>query len=231
MATVTELGVETWTTAAGNKTVTATPAVNDLIVIIAGATSTTTPVISIADNQGGTYTRICSGSGGGTGGLIELHIRNSLVSAAVSTIYTATITTDTGGGLNVFKVTGMSKAGATAALHNRAESLNAESPPTMVLGFTPLTTNACIAGILGEDSPLALTAPTGWTEATDVGYSTPTTGLWTGFRSSGETGSTISWTGGATTDHCEVFVELDTSGAAAASLIYSPGMDNALLTM
>jgi hypothetical protein len=217
MATVTELGTETWTTTAGNKTVTATPTLNDLIVIVAGATSATTPTISVADNgTGGTYTEIVSASGGGTGGLIKIFIRNNLVSSAVSTIYTATIASDSGGGLDVFNVSGMTRTGASAARQSVGESTQTESPPTITFSQAPLTANACIAGILGEDSPPALTAPTSWTEASDVGYATPTTGLWTGFRSSGETGTTISWTGGALTDHCEVIVELDISAPPPA---------------
>jgi hypothetical protein len=210
MATVVELGTEVWTTTAGNKTITATPTLNDLMVVVAGATSTGTPTISVSDNgAGGTYTEICSASGGGTGGVIKIFIRNNLVSSAVSTIYTATIGSDTGGGLVVFAVSGMTRTGSVAAKQFAAENTQTESPPTIVLGAAVLTANACIAAILGEDSPPALTAPTGWTESADIGYATPTSGLWAGFRSSGETGSTISWTGGALIDHCEVFVELD----------------------
>jgi hypothetical protein len=210
MATVVELGTEVWTTTAGSKTITATPTSNDLIVVVAGATSVSTPTISVSDNgTGGTYTRVATASGGGTGGVIEIWIRNGLVSSAVSTIYTATIGSDTGGGLVVFRVSGMTRTGLSAAKQVGQESTQTESPPTIVLGAAVLTANACIAAILGEDSPPALTAPTGWTESADIGYSTPTSGLWAGLRSSGETGSTISWTGGALTDHCEVFVELD----------------------
>lgn len=215
MATVTHLGSIDNTTA-GNKTVTVTPAVDDLIVVIGVASGVTgiggDQIESITDdNSSGTYTRVARALGGGTGGEISVWIRNSLISSAVSTIFTATITGDTGGGLGVYKATEMSRVGANAAKQTAGENNQTENPPTIVLGSAVLTANACIAGVLGEDNPAALTPPTGWTEGRDSGWATPTTGVWHGFINSGETGSTISWTGGALIDHCEVFVELDIS--------------------
>ena len=120
MAVISELG-ELWNTTAGNKTVTATPAVDDLVVVVAGASSMAVgDDISVSDNgAGGTYTRITRAIGGGTAGMLDIWIRNGLVSSAVSTIYTATITGDTGGGLTVLKVTGMLRTGSEAALQSK----------------------------------------------------------------------------------------------------------------
>ena len=57
MATVTLLGTATFNTTSGTKTVTATPAVNDLIVIVTANTgSTTTTAAPTDNNSSGTYT-------------------------------------------------------------------------------------------------------------------------------------------------------------------------------
>jgi hypothetical protein len=213
MAIATSLGI-TFNTTAGNKTVTATPAVDDLIVVVAGGSGMTggvgEQIENVSDDQsGGTYTRVARGVNGGTNGEVSLWIRDSLIPSAVSTIFTMAPAGDTGGGLEVLAVAGMRQAGASAVVQVAEESTQTENPPTMTLGNIVNGDNPCIAAVLGEDNPPALTAPAGWTESRDTGYATPTTGLWTGFRNSGETAANLSWSGGALVDHCEVFVELN----------------------
>src|SRR3990167_8926678 len=92
MATVSELG-ETWNTTAGDKTVVATPALNDLIVVVAAASGMAGgDNISVADNNSdglGAYTRIARALGGGTTGMLDIWIRNSKVGSATSTTFTA----------------------------------------------------------------------------------------------------------------------------------------------
>lgn len=216
MATWTEAG-ELWNTTAGNKTVTATPSANDLIVVVAGATSASTPTISVSDNNaggGGTYDLITSESGGGTGGLLRIYVRKALISSATSTIFTATIGTDTGGGLTVMRLSGMALVGSSAVRQFVGESTQTENPPSMAFGFATLTGNPVILAVLGEDNPLALTDPAGFTNTTATGYNTPPTGITICFANSGVTNSTYAWTGGAVTVHCEVGAELDVNTVA-----------------
>lgn len=217
MAVVSELG-ETWNTTAGNKTVTATPALDDLIVVVhggsgfAGADNST-----ITDDQSGTYTKIGASplsTGGGTAGALWISIRTALIPSAVSTVFTATNDGDTGGGLTVLKVTGMSRTGASAALQNIGESTQTENPPAIAFPSATLAGNPIILGVFGEDNPPALTAPDGFTETTDTGWATPTSGIEIVFDSDGNTLSSYAWTGGALADHNEVGVELDTSVAS-----------------
>lgn len=221
MATWTEAG-ELWNTTAGNKTVTATPVANDLIVVVAGATSASTPTISVSDNNTdglGTYSLIVSGSGGGTGGLVRIYVRNSLIGSATSTIFTATIGTDTGGGLTVMRLSGMTLVGSSAVRQFNGESTQTENPPQIAFAVATLTANAAILACLCEDNPAALTPPTGFTETTDTGWATPTTGIEVCFANSGVTNSTYAWSGGAATDHCEVGAEfaIDTAATFGAS--------------
>ena len=218
MATVSELG-ENWSTTAGNKPVTATPAVDDLIVVVhgmsgwAGADDST-----ITDDQSGVYTKIGASplsTGGGTAGALWISIRNALIPSAVSTIFTATNTGDTGGGLTVLKVTGMARTGSSAALQNVGESTQTESPVVITFPAATLTANPVVLGCFGEDNPAALGAPTGFTETTDTGWATPTSGIHVCFVSSGQTSAAYTYASGAFADHNEVGVELDTSAAPA----------------
>jgi hypothetical protein len=225
-ATVTELG-ETWNTTAGNKTVVATPAVDDLIVVVHGMSGWASGDTStISDDQGGTYTQIGANplsTGGGTAGALWISIRNSLVSSAVSTTYTATNVGDTGGGLTVLKVTSMSRTGASAALQNKGESTQTESPVVITFGAATSTSNPIILGCFGEDSPAALGPPTGFTETTDTGWSTPTSGIHVCYVSSGQTNSAYTYASGAFTDHNEAGVELDTTAAPLDGFPFAGG--------
>jgi hypothetical protein len=225
MATGTDRG-GTWNTTAGNKTVVATPALNDLVVVVHGMSGWASADDSvITDNNAdglGTYTRLGSATaplsnGGGTACALWFSVRNALVGSATSTTFTATNTGDTGGGLTVLTFSGMSRTGALAILQSIGESTATENPPTITFGATTLTANPVILACMGEDNPLALTPPTGFTEADDTGWATPTTGVEVCWDDAGNTATLFSWSGGAATDHNEIGVELDTTAAPVAT--------------
>lgn len=226
MATGTDAG-GTWNTTAGNKTVTATPALSDLIVVVHGISGWASGDSStITDNNSdglGSYTRIGTATaplsnGGGTACALWISVRNSLIGSATSTIFTATNSGDTGGGLTVLRFSGMSRTGSSAIKQSIGESNATENPPTITFSATTDTANPVILACMGEDNPLAITPPTGFTEADDTGWATPTTGIEVCWDDSGNTATLFSWTGGATTDHNEVGLELDTSAAPTTAL-------------
>lgn len=219
MATGTDAG-GTWNTTAGNKTVVATPAASDLIVVVHGMSTWASADNSVVtDNNAdglGTYHRIGSATapmseGGGTTGALWISVRNALIGSATSTTFTVTNTGDTGGGLTVLRFSGMTRVGGAAVLQSVGESSATENPPTITFASTTLTGNPVILACMGEDNPLALTPPTGFTEADDTGWATPTTGIEVCWDDSGNTATLFSWSGGASTDHNEVGIELDTS--------------------
>ncbi len=226
MATGTDAG-GTWNTTAGNKQVVATPALNDLIVVVHGISGWASGDAStITDNNSdglGAYTRIGTATsplstGGGTACALWISVRNSLIGSASSTTFTATNTGDTGGGLTVLRFSGMSRTGSQAIKQSKGESSATENPPTITFGATTDTANPVILACMGEDNPLALTPPTGFTEADDTGWATPTTGIEVCWDDAGNTATLFSWSGGASTDHNEVGLELDTSAAPTAAL-------------
>jgi hypothetical protein len=195
-----------------------------MIVVVAGCTGGGF-VSNVSDDNGdsATYTNVVEATGGGTTGVINIWVRSKAITNTSSTIFTATISGDTGGGLWVAGIAGALRVGVDFIKQSKAENSQTESPPSFSFTSACGTGNGGIAAILGEDNPLALTAPTNWPESIDTGYATPATGIVVNTRNSTAADQTLNWTGGATTDHCEVGVELDaTAPGAATSLPFPP---------
>ena len=216
MATVTHLGTATFSTASGTKTVTATPAVGDLIVIVtahSGNTSAAPPTDNNTDG-GGRYVEVtaCASLSQSSANQMRVWVRTQRIQSASSTVFTHAPGASTGGGLDVFNISGMVRSGLNAIRQGAQQSNQAASgTPTPVLGSTSLTTNPLIGAVFNATSPATMTPRASWTEATDLGYSTPTTGLETMFRSSGETSTSIAWGGTSGSAFGSTVVELDAS--------------------
>lgn len=215
MATVASLGI-TFNTTAGNKTVTATPTASDLIVVVAaasGTSGTNAATTAVSDNNTdglGTYTSIAdSGSGGSP--RTTIWIRNNLVGSATSTVFTATQASSNGGGLEVFRVTSMTRTGSGAARGFGTGSGASSTTPAVTLQQAALTGNPLISNVTNGTSPGGVTAPASWTRTNDTGYSTPATGLDDADIASGFTGSTITWGSTSASAWVSAGVELDTS--------------------
>jgi len=224
MAVGTNAG-QTWNTTAGNKTVVATPALNDLIVVIHGMSGQFgSDNSTITDNNSdglGTYTKYGAGTGnpyatvGVSGIAIWFSVRDALVGSASSTTFTATNSGDTGGGLTVLRFSGMTLAGAAAVLQSVAESAQSETPPEVTFSSTTLTGNPVILATMVDDDTPNFTPPSGFTEATDTGWTTPAAGIEVCWDDSGNTATLFSWTGAlGGTAHANIGIELDTGTAS-----------------
>jgi len=218
MATVTH-AVTTFTTAAGNKTGTATPALNDLIVIVVAATGVATTAVTDNNADGlGTYTKISASefTGFSTTGNLNMWVRNALIGSATSTIFSVTQTSSTGVGLDVYRIAGMSQTGAAAVRGYGGQSTGtASTAPAPVLSVTPLTGNPIITAVASGTNPPALTAPGSFTATvTNTGYTVPTTGLDTTYASSGITSATVTWGSNSATAFASMAVEFTTSPLA-----------------
>jgi hypothetical protein len=227
MAAVTNAG-SLFDTTAGNKTVTATPSVGDLIVVLAASTGLAGGTTSVTDNNTdnkGTYTQIHSDfTGFSTTGVLNAYVRNALIESGTSTIFTANQGGSSGGGLVVYRVSGMSIVGLGAVRGAGGQSSGgAATTPAPVLlrrvgsvfsgTQAALTGNVVVGAVANGSNPAALTPPASYTEAPtpDLGYNVPATGLETVFRNSGETNSTITWGGTSATTFASIAVELDAS--------------------
>src|SRR5215472_14221153 len=223
VSTVTHAGTATWTTTAGNKTLTATPALGDLIVVIAPATGVATSGVTDNNSDGlGTYTKIGSSfTGFSTTGDLSVWVRNALVGSASSTVFTAAQSGSTGGGLDVYRVSGMTRTGAGAVRSSGGQSSgSASTTPAPVLNNAPLAANAVITAVCNGTNPGGVTGPAGYTAPTNLGYNSPAAGMCTAFISSGVTGATVTWGGTSASAFASVALELDTSVPVA--LVNSP---------
>lgn len=215
-------GAQVYNTTAGNKAATLAGAtLNDLLVVICAMTGAVTAPTVTDDNSSGAYTD-CTG-----GAVLKntsadgmwVFARNSLVPATASTIITMTSPGgDTGGGLFVYRVTGMARVGSQAVLQVAKQSNQAAAgTPAPVFGASPLTTNSLIGAVHNATNPATMTPPTSWTEKHDTGYATPTTGLETATIDSGFTTATVTWGGTSASAFGSIAVEMDASAAPAGA--------------
>lgn len=227
-ATVTNRG-SSWTTTAGNKTVTATPAVGDLIVVIAAATGG--GPTAVTDTQSGTYVQVdVNRTGFSTSGILNAWVRTALVPAASSTTWTATETSSTGGGLIVYSISGMTLTGSSAVRSSGGQSSgSALSTPAPVLSLTPLSSNPIITAVANGTTPATFTPRTGYTEDADLGYGTPTTGLEASHKVSGETSATLTYGSVSATAFASIALEIQYNSAPNVAL--NTGNDTSTITL
>jgi len=226
MAAVTAAGT-TWNTTAGNKTVVATPAVGDLIVVIAGTSGLAGGTTSVTDNQtpAGAYTQVdVDYTGFSTTGVLTAWVRTALITAAASTTWTAAQAASTGGGLCVLRISGMSIVGLGAVRGCGGQSSGgAGTTPAPVLlrrvgtvfsgTQAALTANVMVSAVCNGATAASMTvrsSPT-YVEDFDNGYNTPGTGLCVSHINSGETASTITWGSTSATTFASIALELDVS--------------------
>lgn len=223
MATVT-FGVTTWTTSVGNKTAALTPAVGDLLIVFCGTGQlSANPPTNVTDNQGGTYTNITGTVGvNGNAGRINAWVRNQLVSSAVSHTLTSSQATSTGGGLVVYRVAGITRASLVAIRSFGTQAEQAAGTPAPVLSQTPLTENVIIGCVNNATNPAGMTARTNFTEGQDSGYGSPTTGIETMYRNSGETTATQTWGSASASLFNSIVLEIDSSAFIAFTNRHTP---------
>lgn len=193
-----------------------TPAAGDLLVVLvtASGTYTVTAPGSMTDSQGLGFTRIANVSDNNSSPSY-LFVANNFASASSMTVtFDCTGDAATGAIIEVFRVSGMSKTGSSAVAQVKmANARAAGSTPSIAFDNAAQTGNPTI-GLIGQRAnPAALTEPSGWTEASDSGYSTPNTGQETVYKNSGLAGTTVTWGSTAATIWSGIIAELDASAA------------------
>lgn len=216
MAAVTLLGTQTVNTTSGTKTVTATPALGDLIVLLVAHTGNTASIAPTDNNSdgAGTYSLVNTCVKATSADTMQVWVRNAPIGSASSTVFTHAPGTSSGGGIGVFKVTGMSRYGLGSVRRSAIQSNQAGGgTPTPVLAAAALTTNPLIGAVFNATNAATMTprSSPAYSERFDVGYSSPTTGLEAMSIDSGETGTSIAWGGTSASAFCSIVVELDAS--------------------
>lgn len=220
MAAVIALGAITFDTNTGNKAVIATPTLGDLIVIFAAATGVASG-ITVTDNNPdghGTYSAIRTQVKASGVDSMTAFVRADVIRSATSTTFTAVQAASTGGGLQVYRVTGMTIAGLAAIRASGGQSEGAAAAtPAPAFAQAALTGNPVLGAVFNATSPAGMTVPASWAaEDSDVGYAVPTAGIQTCHRDSGETGSTITWGSASASIFADIILELDSRIGQAA---------------
>src|SRR6185437_6612583 len=157
MAAVTSLGA-TFNTSSGTKTVTATPAVGDLIVIVTAHSGNTASVAPTDNNGTGTYVLVQSCVKATSADTMQVWVRTALIASATSTVFTHAPGTTSGGGLFVHNVSGMTRIGGNAIRQSAIQSNQAASgTPAPVLPSVPLSANPIIGAVFNATSPATMT--------------------------------------------------------------------------
>ena len=218
MATITTAG-NTWDTNAGNKTVTATPAVGDLIVIVASSSGLAGGTTACSDdNSSGAYVQVDTDrTGFSTTGVLTVWVRTTFIASASSTIFTASQGGSTGGGLVVLRIAGVRFLGASAVRSNGGQSSGTGgTAPAPVLSMTPVRNNPIITAVSNGTNGGGTTNRTGYTDVAVAGYNSPTTGLDVCWLNSCETTATLTWGGNSASTFASVGIEIDASELAYA---------------
>lgn len=215
MAAVTLLG-STFNTTTGTHTVTATPAVGDVIVIVAADSGYTGVGTPTDDNSSGVYTLVNSALKNTSADILAVFVRTVVVPAAVSTIFSHAAASSTGGGLAVYAINnGITKSGTTAILQSAVQANQSAGTPAPVFAAVPTSGNAIITavfngtnlgGVAARSSPV-------YTRDADLGYNTPPNGLDVAHIDTGETSATITWGGASASVYSSIAIEIDMRSA------------------
>lgn len=172
-----------------------TPAAGDLLLCFVSVTGS----VLAAPTMTGTWTWTLAR--GGTFSGVGQYLFWAAATAATSTTPTFDCTGDAGTGcfIQCLRVTGGEGVTTPAIRQTGFASSAGSANPAIVFAAAPLAING-VCGVATEASNTAgqWTAPTGWTEHSDVVISSPSASFTVASRASGETLSTITWTNAQT---------------------------------
>lgn len=194
-----------------------TPAANDLLIAFIVASDGVLATPTVSSDSGITFTKITSFTYRTSLDTVYAFVANALATAVSQIVsFTSAGDSTTGSVIFVARVSGMSRTGLGAIKQSSGQSNQAAAgTPAPVFGASALTGNPTLGVIGNSTNPATMTVPTGWTEQSDLGYITPTTGGEYVSRDSGFTGTTITWGGTSASNFASLIVELDASVPAA----------------
>lgn len=193
-----------------------TPAAGELLVVLVVATATNAIVSTMTSSQGLSLASVAVGDGLPTAAVDAgyLFISTATASAVAQTVtFDCTGDAATGCVIWVFGATGLTGGGSAALVQNTGSAkafIAGATPSTNVWGVATSIDNPTILVAANLSNPAALTPPAGWTEVSDTGYNTPTTGVECVIRNSGYASTaSIVWGGTSVTAGGAWAVELN----------------------
>ena len=209
------LGVATASTSNANNYTTGsfTPAANDLLVAFVAATDTT--AAGTLENSGTNlgWTRVTTHTWDTGVDTAYLFVANALAPAtAITCTFRCTGDNATGSVVTVLRVSNMTRAGLSAIFQSAGQSDQAAAGTPAPAFATAAKTWSPIVGLVANSSnPAALTPPSTWSEESDTGYNSPTTGSEVVSKANGFTGTTVTWGSTSATAFASIIAELDAS--------------------
>lgn len=192
-----------------------TPAAGDLLVVVSEVSGSIDAAPTCTSSVGGKTYSFSNLQQQAATHQTMVFIADQLATA-VSQTATVSVAADAGTAciVTVLRVSGMTKTGLTARMQWATPgSGSASVTPTVVFGAAVNTNNPVVVALRCSTAALAVTPPTNYTEHTDSATTTPVGSQETATRDSGETGTTITWGGLASTAWISIGIELDASAA------------------
>lgn len=203
------------------------PGVGDLAIVFVGTTGLASVASAIADDNAGGSSWTLIGSALRTTSLDvqAAFVRTTPFSSTAGTTVTATIGAPTGAFIAVVLINGMSRYGSSAIRQFAREQNQTAGGPAPTYGVPALTTNLQLTCINTNANPPNCPGPAGFTSRVNGGYITPTAGFQLYTIDSGDTSTTVSWSGSAGNAYSDMAIEIDASAdpvAAAATTPFPP---------
>jgi hypothetical protein len=199
-----------------------TPIEGDLLVVaVATSGSLTATEVPTASANGITFAAVPAHAIYRTSAdSLDVFVAEQLVGAGPVSMTVSWSPTDTGtgtviwvGSLSAMQRVSFNAVRQVAFANNGAAS----TTPAGTFSGACLTENPTLAFVANATNPATMTPPTTWTERTDTGYATPTSGVEIATRDSGFTGTTITWGGTSSTVWGAVVMEFDSSAPPAGN--------------
>lgn len=226
MASVTfKVNLSSTTNASVYTTGSFTPVASDLLVAIVYSSDTTIDS-GFTTSAGLIFTQVAKVPVRASVDTMYVFIAQSLAAASAQTAsFDCTGDAATGALIDVYAVSSMTRTGRFAVRQSISVANHAAGIPAPAFSASALTGNPTLGGVANATSPATMTPPTSWTEGSDHGYATPTTGLETVFRNSGFTGTTVTWGSSSASAYSAVIFELDTSTYTAPTVALNAPAD------
>lgn len=208
MAVTVTLGVSTASTANAISYVSDlfTPAAGDLLIVFVTASSVSgaETTATLTDSQGIGFTRRRSEPFGANDELFCFTANGTAAASSMTVTFTCTDDAATGAVITVLRVAG---AAGTFVQINGA-SVGAGATPTVTMSSAISSANVVLGAVGNQTTTPGITQPASWTEINENGYATPTRGMETCYRVSGQTGTTVTWGSTSSSNGAAMVIEI-----------------------
>jgi hypothetical protein len=199
-----------------------TPAASELLVVFVVCTGDSAGVGTLSDSQGLNWTRVTVANKNSSADKLYCFVANKKAANSSMTVTFATNNGSASGAvIQALGVSSMNRVGLGAVRQSSIANNVAAGTPAATFGAAALTGNPVFSFVANQTSPALTTGhpPTSFTQGTDTGYSTPTTGAIAAWIASGFTGTTVTWGTSSATSYGSIVLELDTTSPAAMSTL------------